>query len=192
MVLEFRQSGADGEAGEVREVGDVELGGEILAMNRDGLGAEAEFVADDLGAFALSEQGENLALAGGEQGDLRERFGLGERRGHDGCIEASPAGRAGGDRGDKPGEGVLFHDITGDAGGAGFADEERVAVARKHDDRCGEVPGAQLAGGVDAVQLGHREVDDDDIGLQFEGEAHGFVPVLRFGDDGESRLFFEE
>jgi hypothetical protein len=39
------------------------------------------------------------------------------------------------------------------------------------------------AGGLDAVQLGHRDVHDDDVGLQLLGQPDGFPAVAGLAGD---------
>ena len=87
----------------------------------------------------------------------------GDRRG-----EVSAAGAARGDGRREFGEGVLFRHITGGTGGTGLADQIRVIVAQKNDNRTDITVGPKLDRGVDAMLLGNREIEDSDIGAVFE------------------------
>jgi hypothetical protein len=69
---EFRESGADGEAPEVGEVGQAEFRRQVLAMGKDGFETETEIIADRLGGPAPSEEAHDFAFAGREPSDESE------------------------------------------------------------------------------------------------------------------------
>jgi hypothetical protein len=43
--------------------------------------------------------------------------------------------------------------------------------------------GGDLAGRLDAVELGHPEIHEDDVGAARPGQAHGLAPVTGLPDD---------
>jgi len=54
------------------------------------------------------------------------------------------------------------------------------------------VVGGDLPGRVDAVQVGHRDVHDHDVGRQFLGHSHRRAPVRRLADHRKALFAFQQ
>lgn len=58
-----------------------------------------------------------------------------------------------------------------------------IVVGRKYEDPSVGASPQDLTRGLDAVELRHGDVHEDDIGLEIRCESHGIVPVFSLGDD---------
>ena len=173
---------AGGDAGFVEDVGEVAL---------DGFFAEVELLGDVAVAASLDDGADDFKLAGGEAvglalrdlGLLHEVVEGGDEV--DDALAADPviAAEDGADGGlQVVGEGVFEDDAAGAdvqglddlLGGDGGGEEQN--LDRGHAVHDG-------AHGFKAGQARHLHVEEQDIGLQFEGLSDGFVAVGGIADD---------
>ena len=55
-----------------------------------------------------------------------------------------------------------------------------------------EIALGDLFGGFDAVEIGHADVEDGDVGFELGGLSDGLAAVFGFADDGEFGLLLDE
>lgn len=88
--------------------------------------------------------------------------------------------------------GGVFEEIASCAGGFGTANVAFVIMHGEDEDVGERRDLDDLAGGFDAIEVRHGDIDDGDIGGVEFGELDGFDTVRGFGDDGEGGIFFED
>ncbi len=96
------------------------------------------------------------------------------------------------DGGDDMRRRVGFEEIPARAGGEHFSHQFLAFMHRENKDLGLRqiVPDAPRR--LQPVQLGHRHVEHDDIGFQFQRQVDGFAAIRRLAHDLPSRLFFQE
>ena len=67
-----------------------------------------------------------------------------------------------------------------------------VGMHGKYDDFGAREFGHNLAGGIDAVEIGHVQIHDDHAGLQPAGQLDGSPAVFGFGHHRHARLLFNQ
>jgi hypothetical protein len=132
---------------------------------------------------AVGDKGEDLALAVAER---RERVGPGragdDRAGHAG-IERAVAGRRRVDRADDLVDAGVLEHVAARAGVDRVEDLRLLGERREDDDaRLGHL-GGDPARRRDAVDAGHREVHEDDVGSQADRRLDALGAVRRARDD---------
>ncbi len=189
---------ADGVLGEFGDAVDMELKHQVAAMGFDGFDADVEVAGDFLGGFAIGNELEMLAFARREQvergrglarGGL-EAFGI--EAGDDGGIAIDAIGESGADGADQFFIGGIFSDEAQGACAEHFHGHVAVGVGGKADDFDRGVHGEGLSCGVDAIEIGHADIHDDDIGEQPADEFDGVLAGGGFADDGEAGLGGEQ
>lgn len=167
---------------------DAEVVHHFVLMGFDGTGGDIENATDFLGGFAFGDQLEDFALAGGEfEGVAEVDAGFVEHfvdgRGTEARGDVGLAGEGMADGGDEFFRGGVFEDI---GEGTGFEGAEEVGGVRVHGEE-DEFRFGKLAGGFDAVEHGHGDVGDDDIGPEGEGFLDELAAVGGGADDVELR-----
>src|SRR5581483_10035303 len=74
----------------------------------------------------------------------------------------------------------------------GFVDVLVEVEGGENEDARARSRCVEPAGCVDAVELGHADVHDDDVGVELTGEAQRFASVGGFADDLDVALQFED
>ena len=74
----------------------------------------------------------------------------------------------------------------------GLVDQRCFGAAAEKDHAGGGPIGGDLPGGVDAVELGHAQVEDGDIGLELARQADGGAAVAGLGHHLEAALFLQD
>src|SRR5204862_413336 len=183
---------------EGRVVLQPELAHDVRAMRLRRTHTDREPARDARAAVALGHQLQHLALAAGERlvGVAGEALGLqqprldvlgGERR-----AEIPPALRHRAD-GARQLVGLgLFHDVARRAVAQRLRHVPLVDIAGEHDHAGLRRAVAHLPGDLDAIQAGHRDVDDEDFGLETLDERNHGQAVRRLTDDLEIVLDLEE
>ena len=87
------------------------------------------------------------------------------------------AGRGAADSGDDFVSAGVLHQVTGGAEGDGAGDVGGVVVRAEHHDGAAGKFGAELAEDAEAVDAGHSDVEQNDVGAVTAGEAERFVAV---------------
>ena len=188
---EESQFEAGGDAGFVEDVGEVTL---------DGFFADSELLGDVLVAAAFDDAGDDFEFAWGEAVGLALGCGggllhEGVERGDeiDDALSTDPvvAGEDGaqGAR-EVAGKCVLEDDAPG-ADLQGFDDLLGGDGAGEHDDLDARGLVHDGAQGFEAGQTGHREIEQENVGLELEGLGDGDVAVLGLADDFEAGLVLE-
>ena len=190
--LKGREAHSDGVFGEFGDGAEVELVHDALAVPDDGFGGDEEGVGDFLGTFALGDPFEDLALPLGELLDfvagedaffrISAEEVVGDEVG-DVVGEKGGAGHDGADGGGELGDGAGLEDISGGAGAKHVADDVSSGVHGESDDFGFGEGFADAAHGFDAVEAGHGDVEDHDIGVELLGEFEGALAALGFSDD---------
>ena len=167
---------------------EIELEHDVGAMSFGGVNADAEEGGDFFVGFALGEELKDFSFTRGKAG-TRRLGAVGNRGGEFLGIEG--AGYAGGEIGLTETEG--FDGSEEDAVGVVLED---VAVRTGFDDLLNEIVGfvhgenedfgtgrteANAAGGINAVEKGHADIEDGYIGLEFGGFLDGVATVGSFG-----------
>ena len=88
--------------------------------------------------------------------------------------------------------GRTFGHVPIDSGFQGVLDVDVVLVSCEHDDAGGGGLPADVAGGVESVEVWHGDVEGDDIGLEFGGLEAAFAPIGSLADDFGIPVFFED
>jgi len=173
---------------------EIELEHDVGAMSFGGVNADAEEGSDFLVGFALGKELKDFAFTRRKAG-TRWLGAVGNRDGEFVGIEGT--GYAGGEVGLVETEG--FDGGQEDAVGVVLED---VAVRTGFDDLLNEIVGfvhgenedfgtgrteANAAGGIDAVEKGHADIEDGYIGLEFGGFFDGVAAVGSFGANCPSR-----
>jgi hypothetical protein len=174
---------------------EVELEHDVGTMGFGGVDADVEESGDFLVAFAFGEELEDFTLA-------RSEAGAGGFGGVGGIRDDGGFGNAGGEEGFVPTEGLdgveenavgfVLEDV---AAGAGFDDllDEIVRLMHGEDENFGGGRGfADLAGGFDAVEKGHADIEDGDVRLVLGGFFDGVSTVGGFGTDLPAGARLEE
>jgi hypothetical protein len=190
---------ADGVEDEFGEGVEIELEHDVGAMGFGGVDADAEEVGDLLVAFAFGEKLEDFAFTGGEAGtvgpsgiggigsEIPGSNGRGNTEGEVGLVLAD-----GIDGGEENAAGVIFQDV---AAGPGFDDlpNELVGFVHGEDEDLGVRRGlANATGSVHAIQKGHADIEDGDIGFVLGGFFDGVAAVNGFGADLPAFARFKE
>ncbi len=87
---------------------------------------------------------------------------------------------------------AIFEQISLGAGRQGADQEGLIAVHAQHNDADVGIALDDLGGGIDAVQLRHGNIHDDDVGRELLGEANGFAAVASFADHFDGRVGLEQ
>jgi hypothetical protein len=171
----------------------------------NGLDADGEDGGDFLVAAALGQQLDDLTLAGGKRGVgtglLFVAGGLlletAKKDFRDAGGEVGLMGKQCGDGGDEVAAGLALEDVRTDAGVEDGLDQFGLLVAGKDEDFRAREAFLDLAGGVEAVKIGHEEVHDNDVREEFRchpkslaaaaGLAADF-PLRLSGDEGANAL----
>jgi hypothetical protein len=90
------------------------------------------------------------------------------------------------------GLGAVLEEIALGAGGEGADEEGLVAVHAQHNDADVGIALDDLRRRVDAVELGHSDIHDNNVGRELFGEADGFAAIGGFADDFDSRVGLEQ
>ena len=178
---------------------DVEFVHHRLTVLLHGLDADAQFIGGLLVRVAFGNELEDFGLASGEgvafaAQEFAPAFALLVLRDtlfHIGRVDLPPFGQFAHGLGQSFGGGV-FGDITVDAGLEGVLDVEVVLVGRDDEDAGGGGLAADVARGVEAVEVRHGHVEGDDIGLEFGRFLGAFASVGRLTDDGDVIFAFED
>src|SRR5208283_5305352 len=190
---------ADGVEDEFGEGVEIELEHDVGAMSFGGVDADAEEVGDLLVALAFGEELEDLAFARSEAGTRAfcwiggigsEIFGSDDRGDAEGEVGLFLAD--GINSGEEDAAGVIFQDV---AASSGFDDllNELVGFMHGEDKDLGVGRGlANAAGGVHAIQKGHANIEDGDIGLEPGGFFDGVAAVNGFGANLPALARFQE
>ncbi len=173
---------------------DAELFHDRGAVRPHRLGADAEPARDLLGAAAFREQLHDFAFARGQAlrrldrgAWRRRRVGpqeAAEEHLRDMLGEVGPMPRQRLDRGQYAARGVRLQQVTLRPGGEELADHPVRPVDGEHQDLGARRCLADPAEGLEAVQPGHTDVEDDDVGPERGGERHRFPPVRRLAAHG--------
>ena len=158
---------------------EIEFFHDAAAVGFDGVDAEIEGGGDLLVGFAFGDHLEDFALAGGEEvdgigdvfavvfedrvADFRAEPTFADGNGANSCEEVLLAG--------------VLEEVTAGTGAEDFADVDAVLVHGQGEDTCFRAGFENAAGGFDAVEFGHGDVHDDDIGEKGLGEFEGFATV---------------
>jgi hypothetical protein len=97
---------------------------------------------------------------------------------------ASPRPDAADDSGDLVSV-VVFEEVAAGTGSDGGEEKFILVEHAQHHDADARLVGRDLSGCFDAVEHGHAQVHDDDIGFQGESEVDSFVSVAGECDDVE-------
>jgi len=171
----------------------IELEHDVGAVSFGGVDADAEDGGDFLVAFTFGEKLEDFAFARGKSGTVRlgggvTRFGGGgDAKGEVRLLVAE-----GVNGGEEDAVSVVFKDI---AAGTGFNDlaNEFIGFVHGEDQDLGAGRGfMNSAGGIHAVEKGHADIENGDIGLQFGGFFDGIAAINGFGADMPAIAGFEE
>ncbi len=198
---EAGESLADGVFCEFGDGVDVKFADEVCAVCFDGLHGSAELLADFLAREAFGDELQDFALAGSE----------GVEAGPAGLLGAAPAGvesidehmrEIGGDIDLAAYDGVHgAHEFIGIAGleevaaSAGIEDTCDIALIGVHgegDDFDLRIGGVDFSGCFHAVEAGHGDIDEDDVGGKLRGHGDGIAAVLGLGDDCEAIGIIEQ
>ena len=193
------EAGADGVAGEGGGVVDVELFHEVLAVFLDGLDADAEVVGGLLVGIALGDELEDFDLALGQASGLFAVkcavlfvfFILGHFAGG----IAAEVLFASGDFADGMGEdggGVVFGDKAVHPGFEGMLEVEVFLVGGEHEDAGGGGAADDVAGGVEAVEVGHGHIEGHDVGFESGGFFGALASVVGLTDNFEVFLLVDD
>lgn len=177
-------------AGEAGGVVDVELVHHGLAVLLDGLDADPELVRGLLVGVAFGDELEDFGLARGEgvgfaAQEFAATFGLFVLRdasldcGREGFVAPGNLAHRFGQRFGSGG----FRDVAVDAGFEGVLDEEIVFVGGEDDDAGGGGVSADLASGIEPIEVGHGDIEGDDVGLEFGGLLDTLATVASLSYD---------
>ena len=175
---------ADGVHDQFGEGVEVEFEHDVGAVGFGGVDADVEEVGDFLVAFAFGEELEDFALARRETeagrpggvGSIHDFSGFGDTDGEEGFVLAE-----GLDGVEEDAIGFVFEDVTASAG---FDDllNEVVGLVHGEDENFGGRGGlADLAGGFDAVEERHADVEDGDARFVLPCFFDGVTAVGGFG-----------
>ena len=197
--LEADEAFADGVFDEFGAVVEVELLHEVGAVGFDGFDGDDELLGDLAVGEAVGDEGEDFAFAFGEAVEAVAGFAFGgalhvvaEDVAGDGGGEVGFAGGGGADAFDKFFGGGVLENVAAAAGAEDFVEVGVIVVHGEGDDADGGEEVVDASGGGDAVEFGHADVHDDDLGLEFFGEGDGFEAVFGFADDFEVGFGVEE
>jgi len=175
---------ADGVEDELGEGVEIEFEHDVGAVGFGGVDADVEEIGDFLVGLAFGEELEDFAFA---RGEARARgFGVVGGVGGDGGVR-DPGGEKwlvlaeSLDGVEKDAVGFVLEDV---AAGAGFDDllDEVVGLVHGEDKNFGGGRGfADLAGGFNAVEERHADVEDGDVGLVLGGFFDSVAAVGCFG-----------
>ncbi|MDP9679503.1 hypothetical protein J2S47_000005 [Streptomyces griseoviridis] len=118
--------------------------------------------------------GRPLGVRGGEGVDES----AGQARGND-----AVAGRHGPDADDEFLGACVFEEEAGRAGSQGLVGVLVEVEGGQDQDPRATAGLGDAAGGLDAVDAGHPDVHQDDVGAQSRGQANGLLPLGGFADD---------
>jgi hypothetical protein len=173
----------------------VELKHDVGAVGFGGVDAYVEERGDFFVAFAFGEELEDFAFARGKAGagrlgsvgGVRCGGGFGDAGGEEGLVLAESV-----DGVEEDAIGFVFEDV---AAGAGFDDllDEVVGLVHGEDENFGGGRGfADMAGGFDAVEERHADVEDGDVRFVLRGFFDGVATVGGFGANLPAGSRFEE
>lgn len=170
---------AHGEADEFTDGVQIEFLHDATAVGFDGVDAEIEGGGDLLVGFAFGDHLEDFALAGGEEVDgIGDVFAVVfENDVADFGAEPPFADGDGADGGEEVLLAGVLEEVTAGTGAEDLTDVNAVLVHGQGEDADFWAGFEDAAGGFDAVEFGHGDVHDDDIGKKGLGEFEGFATV---------------
>jgi len=188
----------DGVQREFEAVGDAEFVEDVVEMVFYGLLGDEKFLADFLVAEALGDELDDFFFAVAEQGLFAARAGFAGLResfhdfGGHAIVEPDFAGvHAMNALYEKVGGGLLQDDAaSAEAHGA-----DHVAIVfggGENDDARGQRIEIHFLEDGEAVFIGHAEIEEENVGLQFGEELDTLRAVLSFADDGDFIVRVEE
>lgn len=186
------EAAAQREAGHGLRVVKPQLAHHARAVRVHGLGREPEVdrhlpvglpLRDQLQDLALARR-EALQIVDGAVPPARSRL-LEEIRSDDalrlGAVEVAAA-RDGAQRAEQVLQAAALDDVAAGPGAQGRAHELGRAVHRQHQHAAARRGSAQPADGLAAVATGHREIEQDYVGLEHRGLADGVEAVAGLTD----------
>ena len=192
------QAMVDRVEGEFQAIRDAEFVEDVVQVIFDGLLGDEKLLADFLVAETLGDELDDFFFAVGEQRLFAARAGLGRFReslhdfGGHAIIEPNFAGvNAVNALYEQVGGGLLEdHAASAEAHGA-----DNVAIifrgGENDDARRNRIEIDFFEDG-EAVFIGHAEIEQQDIGLEFGEELDALGAVLRFADDGDFFVAIEQ
>jgi hypothetical protein len=192
------QTMVDGVEREFEAVGDAEFVEDVVEMVFYGLFGDEKFFANFLVAETLGDELNDFFFAVAEQRLFAARAGFaGLREGfHDfgghAIVEPDFAGVHAMNALDEKIGGGLFQD---DAACAKAHGADHVAIifgGGENDDARGQRIEIYFLEDGEAVFIGHAEIEEKNVGLQFGEELDALRAVLSFADDGDFVVGIEE
>lgn len=189
---------ADGVVDQFGEGVEVEFEHDIGAMGFGRVDADAEKIGDFLVGLAFGEELEDFAFAGsdaragglGRDGVRGGEFVGASGRNAGGKVGLMLAGGVNG--GEEDAVGFVFEDVAASAGMDNSLNEVVGFVHGENEDFCGRRDRANAAGGIDAIEERHADVQDGDIGFEFAGFVDGVASIGGLGAHFPSGAGFEE
>jgi len=199
MILRLiDQSMVDGVEGEFEAVGDPEFVKDVMEMVLDGLLGDKKFFADFFVAETLSDELNDLFLAVAEKRLLTARAGLGRFReglhdlGGHAVVEPDFAGMDAVNAFHEKIRSRLFQDDAASTEPHGADNVAIIFGSGEHDDARGQLVEIDFFKNGEAVFIGHAEIEQENIGLEFGEELDALSAVLSFADNGDFVVGVEE
>ena len=123
----------------------------------------------------------------GEALDVASDDQLGDFGGEEGF-----AGVDGVDGGDEVAHGVGLQYVAAGAGIDDLLNHFGSVMHRKHEDVGATAVFENLAGGLQAIEAGHADVEKRDVGIEQANSFDGSLAVRSFADDGPAELRLEK
>jgi hypothetical protein len=189
----------EGEFEEAMAAVEVEFVANAEAMVFDGFVADAQNVGNFFAGAVFSDQFKDAAFGRGEFVDLR----FAEEQGLDAITPAFAGMRKGrADEGLAFGDflkgaddffaSIFFKDVGFDAHVHGTVEEVLIFIHGEKDDAHEGFFALELASHFEAVEAGHVDIEDDDVGLMIVEHFEGGLAVGGFADDFEDAAFFDD
>lgn len=176
---------ADGEAHELADGVQIELLHDAPAMRLHGVNTQAQRVGDFLVGLALGDHLQHFALAWREEVDgVGDVLAVVIEHGvtHLGAEVAFAVGH-GAHGGEELGLVAVFEQVAVGPGTQHFAHIDGVLLHGECEDARLRHGLGNLPRGLDAVELRHGHVHDDDIGLEIDGFVHCLTAIGGFAHD---------
>ena len=186
---------ANGIHDEVGKGAEVEFDHDVGAVNLGGVDADVEEGGDFLIGFAFGKELQDFALAGREAGAgsfgsvrrIGAIGGFGDARGEVGFVTAESF-----DGGEEDAVGFIFQNVTV---GAGLDDlvNEFVGLMHGEDQDFGVRKGfVNAASDIYAIEQGHADIENQDVGFELQGFVHGFPAIGSLAANFPTFVRFEE
>jgi len=177
--------------GEFKAVGNAEFVEDVVKMVLDGLLGDEKFFADFLVAKTLSHELDDFLFAIAEKGLFAARAGFAgfRKRFHDfgghAIVEPDFAGVNAMNAFYKQVRGGLFQDDAASAQAHGADDIAIIFCRGQNDDARWQGIEIHFLEDGEAVFIGHAEIEEKNIGLQFGEHLDALRAILSFSDNGD-------